>query len=584
MLQLNPDNAIHEIDDDTGEDLGVICNGFEVTKVLSDLNSSDETALIRMYTRSGDKSFSLPMQYFTKKSFSSNMIGKGLEIKDDPDFMAAILEYAMNSKIRAPIEYTYDTLGWKDFQGDRVYLAHKIISANDVIEQSVYKHDSRISPSGSYESWREGIIPFLSRPTVALALIIGASATIMPLLKDIGVFSETPIFALIGRSSSYKTTMMKMMASIYGNPQIGDGVIDSMIDTTNYFFSNLGKKNGFLHCIDDISAAQNHDFTNELYSISMGKGRGRNDSNGTPKNIDTWCTTVVYTGETSILEQTNKNKGLYARVIELNFEWLSVEDDIDGFYNTINNNFGVALDPLVKTILTLSNEEILTLFNSSVALSTKTLKPANSFDERISIHYAILLTTLEICNIAWDLSIETKPLLSLFKETYDDNLPPTDPVEEAKEKLIEQILVHGKMFVKDPDKNTFSQSLWGVYGTHKHLKCLWIIKGKFEEMAKAAKIPSIKALQRQLADAGFLIRDSSNHYAFKRNITSSIKAQCYGIYLNSITPKNKDDIQKKKQDINVPKVTPSKSQSKITNLLSEDESNENCHFTPRAGG
>ena len=99
MLLLHPDKAIHEIDEDTGEDLGVLCNGFEVTKVLSDLNTSDETALIIIYTRSGDKSFSLPMKHFTKNSFSGKMIGKGLEIKDDADFMAAILEYAMQSKI-----------------------------------------------------------------------------------------------------------------------------------------------------------------------------------------------------------------------------------------------------------------------------------------------------------------------------------------------------------------------------------------------------------------------------------------------------------------------------------------------------
>lgn len=57
---------------------------------------------------------------------------------------------------------------------------------------------------------------FLARPTVALALAIGASAAVIPLLKEAGVFSETPIFALIGRSSSYKTTMLKMMAGIYG--------------------------------------------------------------------------------------------------------------------------------------------------------------------------------------------------------------------------------------------------------------------------------------------------------------------------------------------------------------------------------
>ena len=36
MLELFTDKMLHDVDDDTGEDYGVACNGFFVEKVLSD--------------------------------------------------------------------------------------------------------------------------------------------------------------------------------------------------------------------------------------------------------------------------------------------------------------------------------------------------------------------------------------------------------------------------------------------------------------------------------------------------------------------------------------------------------------------
>lgn len=539
MLELMQDRTIHSIDPDTREDDGYFCCGFEVNKVLSDIHTGDETAVITIFTDYGDKTVNVPLSSFTRSSLPKALISKGIDITDIPSVVEAVLDYAMESKKTAPVQLTYEKLGWQPFFNRRAYLAHNIVLKKKLMKECIYKHTNKLSPRGSFEAWKEGLDPFLSLPTVTLALIIGASATVIPLLKMTGIFSETPIFALIGQSSTYKTTMLKLMAGIYGKPSIGDGIIDTMLDTTNYFFCNLSKKVGFLHCVDDISAAHGHDFSNELYSISMGKSRGRLASDGSPKDIQTWCTTMVYTGETSIFVQTNKNPGLYARLIEFTNCWLTPESDINSFFQTINNNYGVALEPLVQTLFTLTKEDIKSLYESSLQEVNKAIEPIDGIGKRMSQRFAILLMTLLVCNMAWDLDLKIPPVMALLKEAYESNLPPVDPTQEAIDNLKEQIVTNGSMFVKDPEKHGFPQNLWGIYGKFKNKACLWIAKGKFEQMAKTAKIKDLKALQRQLADRGFLARDSSNHYTLTRNITPAIKTACYGVYLdnNIETPK-----------------------------------------------
>ena len=383
MLKLFPDNRIHEIDDDTGEDYGDFCTGFFVEKVFSDIYSGDEEANIVLYGRGQVKRFATGLENFTRNSFARALIKKGLEYTDSEDFTAAVLEYAMKSKSKAPVEDVYSRLGWATFNGIRVYLCDKIMSESENDIDAACREADKLKSHGSFETWREGLLPFLSRPQVVLALIIGASATVIPLLKEAGLFSETPIFALIGQSGSYKTTMLKLMSSIYGRPEIGDGIIDSMNDTKNFFFHNLGKKNGFIHCIDDISAADGYDFTNDLYQISQGKSRGRLSGDGSPRKIETWSSTVVYTGETSIFVQTNKNNGLYARLIEFTHEWLTPEDDINGFYDVINNNYGVALKPLVQYLFKLSQKDIRELYDGAFEAVNQVLLPSDGVGRRI---------------------------------------------------------------------------------------------------------------------------------------------------------------------------------------------------------
>ena len=143
----------------------------------------------------------------------------------------------------------------------------------------------------------------------------------------------------------------------------------------------------------------------------------------------------------------------------------------------------------------------------------------------------ILLMTLLICNVAWNLDLKIPPVMELLKTSYEKNRPQYDPVDDAIQKIKEELTSNGKMFVNSSSKSHYTQSIWGVYGEYKKNKCLWIMENKMLEIAKFAKVDNFLDLRKSLADRRFLVRDGSNHYVFSKNFPNNLSNRCYGILL-----------------------------------------------------
>lgn len=570
MLSFNSvDKTLHLIDDKTGEDQCSFCEGFLVESVASDFCTGEETATIKIYAKAGKNTVEVPLSEFTPQLLPKHLLSHGVTFLATPDISSEITAYALDSKADASITHTYEKLGWYVKKEKLYFLGADLMNAQKTYKLYKYQNFDKLAPKGTFKAWKDGIAPFLDRPETALALAIGVSAVIIPLLKKANMFNSTAIYALIGQSSTYKTTMLKLMASIYGKPEIGNGVIDTMLDTTNYFYNQLGYKNGFPHLIDDISAAYGHDFTNEIYNISMGKNRGRLTSDGKPRKIDTWATSVVYTGETSLLAQTNNNLGLHARVVEFNFTWLENKELIGDFYDTINNNYGVALEPLIRKLFFISSDEMRTLYEKAVSVIESKIAPANGVGERIVKLFAILLVSAYIANKAWDLDIQLKDILHLFEETYKKNTFVEDPIADIINALKSEILANSNKFVSKSKNQQFSQNAWGIHGVYKDIPCIWIAADKMLELAQKANINNFQDIQKDLADRGVIVRSKSNHYKFPKRVQHGIEVACYGFYT---TAKSKKPTPPKKR-----KGQKGDSGSQIKYLLSDFESEETAN-------
>lgn len=169
--------------------------------------------------------------------------------------------------------------------------------------------------------WGKAIVEkdVLGHPNMELALAIGVSAPTASLLQEVGLFTEVPLWGIIGESSTGKTTALRLMASVFGSPKEGTGLIKDFHATDTAIFAML-QDCGMIHLFDEATLRERDNFSSMLYSLSKGVDKLRCNSDGTLKERQSFSGSVVITGEQSLLEQSSVNLGLYARMVEVYFD------------------------------------------------------------------------------------------------------------------------------------------------------------------------------------------------------------------------------------------------------------------------
>ncbi len=382
------------------------------------------------------------------------------------------------------------------------------------------------------------------RPELQLALTIGACAPIAALLQREHVLELVSIFALIGQSGTGKTTMLTLMSSIWGRIGYQNGIVDTLLDTQNFFFANLGKKHGFPCFIDETSAQPTWDFTGLLYQISMGNEKGRCNPDGTPKPVNHWSGAVIFTGERSLFDQTNGNEGIYARLIEFPFQWTADGEEAEQIMDFCTANHGTAYIPLIEYLLQLSITGLRAQYDAAKDTLLQEIAPLTSVDRRLLKQYSMLLTTSRIITDVWQLPIDEQSIIRLLVETHQGNRLRNRP-SYIYEAIVEQVLANWGKFPNSLDPANTAQSIWGERGSYKHQPCVWITAKHFEGFLDTAGATTSTDLLKQLHSCDYIIKVGDR---FK--VTHSIdrvKVKCYCVPLDQARTPTRSSIVKKKQ-------------------------------------
>jgi len=555
-----------------------LCRWFEVIRTEKKLETGSDTVFLKCITKSGEKEYSIPSQDMANSQFHKHLMNFGLMISNgDRETVDTILNYAYYSKEYAPYIQTYDSLGFFTSGEETMFLGNSIINVYDKTVK--YEGYSYISPDkvlkkGSLKEWVKGVRKLTERTEIALALAIGSSAPITYRLHMLGLFKETPIFAFIGRSSTGKTSMLKLMASIWGSPNNGEGVIDLINNTKNYFYESLTKRHGFPLFIDETSSAIDEKFTDIIYNVSLGKGRGRLKSSGEMKSTGTGSTTLVYTGETSLFDQTNRNQGLYARLIELENKWLPEDPQVTKLlYDTVMNNYGMAWKRLLYELMAIDDATFEAMYKDTKEKISAKLTYTDQFTDRIIARLAIIGVSLSTCNKCWNLVIDEDAVLDMLLANCESIINPDVGIPDYLDKIWNQIVQANGKFANAVEGRSAPSTIWGKYSYFDGKPCIWIQEQKMLEFAKYSGIPDFKSLHSNLADKGFLIRDKSGHYILRRKLGSAVACKCYGVYLPETTEENSEaqDVEEVAQS-GLKLISASKPKRKFGNKASESQS------------
>lgn len=257
--------------------------------------------------------------------------------------------------------------------------------------------DFDVSVEGDIKLWRKMVLEqVINSLYLSLALGMGFSSIIIGYLHRVGKPVDTAIFHLVGRSTTGKTTAGGLAISVWGCPTKREkGLFQSWNATSNAMIKKLGKNNGVALLLDETSMSEIKDFTSIIYRIAEGRDKERATKTGQLAEKGEWATTLITTGESSVLENTNKNAGLYVRLQEFaDIQWTESAEQADAIKSVISEHYGKA-GLLFARELAKDWTVIPTVYEKWTETLVQII-PKSDYSERVIQRYAAILAGLEL--------------------------------------------------------------------------------------------------------------------------------------------------------------------------------------------
>lgn len=539
-----------------------LCEEVAVTESIKNITTNEISLNVRITLADGSHSFVVLPRRTVCRNPLPDLTAAGLSITNVSIYATTLSEILLDLSKSAPISYQHSRLGFYNVGDKKVFLSAEAKIPNGISRHVDY---ANLKARGDFTSWRTGMLQFVNEKTeTAVALAMGASAPIASLLETTGVLDESALYALIGSSGRSKTTILKATASIFGPPN-RRGLIRNLLCTENYLIETLHNLDGFPYFIDESSVAS-FDFTSLIYGLANNLEKGRCSSDGTAKPVRYRnCSVIMFTGEQSMLAQSNGNSGLYSRLLEFDFLWTKDASSAEKLSKLASEQYGTAGPIFIDFLQSIKIEKLVEMYSDNILNIKGYITPQNSVEERIVKKLALLRLTCQIMQSAWDIFIEMSAVDAVLLEAFEQNAPKADKYEMIYETLTQYIFSHAQLF---PDEETLKIpqlckiAKYGMHSTFNGQKCVWILSTFFDKFLQNNGMASITSNHREMQNRGMLVYHSDRFKKIK-TLGKSGSEVCYCLLLNRTTTATNSTPKKK-----------NKKNSQIDQLLADEKSEE----------
>jgi putative DNA primase/helicase len=248
-----------------------------------------------------------------------------------------------------PVDSVSGHLGWvgDGFSLGREYLGGGRPVAFRGADDGDERLADALSSAGDFEAWREAVKSILPYPRAALGLYASLAA---PVLKVLDAPSFVVDFS--GSTSTGKTTVLRLAASVWGNPEPGSGILRTWNSTRVY----IERASAVLHdlplILDDTKGVKHPNLVAQtIYDYTTGQGRGRGCKVGLGAS-SSWRGVLIPSGEQKATSFT-QDAGQHAHVLAL---WGSPfggpnAEVVNGLVRVIRSDYGHAGPQFVRFLL-----------------------------------------------------------------------------------------------------------------------------------------------------------------------------------------------------------------------------------------
>ena len=550
---------------ENGSDLRFVPVGrdFKLTKVF--LVIEEDTVMFELCSDYGGHKFKhfQPRQELDAIGIKK-LMGAGFDVKTNSSsveiFQALIAlkeeQYLENHEM----SYIHNAVGWEKITQNltneklQAPLGAAYKSYNHMGNlKSKYDGNMDIKPRGSLEKQIEFIKKEVQGVTPCeVAFSIGCSAVVNGLIRD-EVQTSNLIVHFCGDSSQGKTTAAQLAVSVAGIPDLQKiSLMKSWNSTDNAIISRCKGNRCMPLVFDEISKYGGKDFTKLVYALSDGRDKERLNRDGTLKKVtknDSFATTIISTGEESLLNRCNNNTGLKVRVIEISVEFTLNAEHADRIKKGCFENCGWIAPALAEHMQKKGMKYLLERHVFWKNLYSQKTTIIQTLKERVSANYSVILMTAELINEAFGFKFDLEKMLDFFVEKESDTAPNQDIATEAHEKLIDFArsnyshftkFYHEKLRGKIGNNDVINTSVWGridlgyekTYDeTRKIVGEFGFTVNSFKEILRKLNYSDEKVVLKKLRDAGYLNHEKGKFYR-KRKLrdTDGTSTNMYVLY------------------------------------------------------
>lgn len=274
---------------------------LDVAARSRDANSEGWGLLVRFKDfDSLTKEWNIPSIYLVTEGGNKaveGLIHRGYKLAPHRDAKNQLREYLQGYDTPDRVRLV-NRMGWHG--SDAFMLPDRVIGTP--VEPLHYYSDSaslcKASTSGTVEEWRDNIARYCTRNSLLTFAVCAAFAA--PFL-DIQA-TESCGFHFVGHSSLGKSTLLKIAASVYGNPATGE-YTKTWRTTDNALEGMAAAHSGCLLVLDELGQIESRIVGETVYSLGSGVGKSRaTEAGGNRGNQHRWRIIFISSGEKTLAD------------------------------------------------------------------------------------------------------------------------------------------------------------------------------------------------------------------------------------------------------------------------------------------
>lgn len=506
----------------------------EVVKAESVLETDEVLITAEFYV--GDK---LQTVRCTYENLESELKRAGYPVTSAQS--SPLLNYLHLQTLGMTVENLHLGLGWFKKQDNSCLLfrGNKALS-NDASFVSKYVGNFDIAPNGKLSDFRADYNRVIcSNLPLEFGVVAGLTGCLVGYFATISTGLEIPtiIYDVNGRSTTGKTTWSKLAVSMGGTPkksQKKNSLAGTCSTTVNALYGSLNENFGYTVLFDELARLKQYsDISDMIYAISDGTDKVRLNGHGRITPPKHWATSVIFTGEHSLLSRASKADGLLMRVLTYdNVKWTAGAAQANEVKNFSDRYAGLPIVRFAKYLLTLNEQEVAEMLTDEVKKLKSLIPLEECYQERVAKMVATITITARIASKALQIDIHEKDILNFVLNNIGENTCEGEAAS-AYEYILNKYQGNASKF-GEPPKNHYAKhekvylkncDCWGYVrrdylrttdgGTQVNADLLVISKAVFQKWLKEGDFTNESNILRKWRDDGLLKIQKKGHFYCK---------------------------------------------------------------------